>query len=187
MDVHLRAKSRIPGVLDVGPRRFFSVADDPDALIFSFVRNPYARIVSCYRDKIEPHPISELGVIGRDAEAFFGQRLAALDRGKPLPFDWFAEMACATARVTPNGHWMTMDRLLPKHDVVCTVVGRVERFDADIQAVCERLRMPAPRQRRNSTGAARLSEWMTPRIRDLVRSAFREDFERFGYSTTVPT
>ena len=186
VEVHPRAKSGIPGILDVGPHNFFSVADDPEALIFTFVRNPYARIVSCFRDKVERHPLGRRGPFSRDIRAFFGQRLDVLDPGKPLPFEWFVEMACATSRDTSNGHWLTMDRLLPQHDVVCTFVGRVENFDSDIRVVCERLKMTAPRQKMNATGKVRISEWLTPSIKDAIRSAYREDFDRFAYSTTVP-
>jgi hypothetical protein len=187
LEIHLRAKSRIPTIMEVGPRRFFSIVDDPEALIFTFVRNPYARIVSCYRDKVEPYPLSRHGGFNREVRAFFSRRLSALDLGKPLPFDWFVKMACETSRDTTNGHWLAMDRLLSKHDVVCAFIGRVENFDADIQRVCERLCMPPPRRRMNPTEPARLSEWITPDIRDAVRSAYREDFERFAYSTTVPS
>jgi hypothetical protein len=33
------------------PRAFWECLNDPSAFRFAFVRNPYARILSCYRDK----------------------------------------------------------------------------------------------------------------------------------------
>ncbi len=186
MEVHQRTKSGIPGIVDVGPHRFFSVADDPETLIFTFVRNPYARIVSCFRDKVERHPLCSRGGFNRDIRAFFGQRLNVLDLGSSLSFEWFVEMACATSRDASNGHWLTMNRLLPEHDVVCTFIGRVESFDSDIQTVCAQLHMAPPTRKVNATGKVRVSDWLTPSIRDAIRSAFREDFDRFGYSMAVP-
>lgn len=186
LDIHKRAQSRIPTISDVGARRFFALVDDPDTLIFTFVRNPYARIVSCYRNKLERHALGARRALNRDLRSYFGPRLDSMDPAKPLSFAHFVEMACATSRTGKNGHWLAMDRLLPKDDVVCRFVGRVENYDADIKSVCARLNVQPRARRHNSSGAVRLSDWIGPDIRDAIMSAYREDFERFEYSTAVP-
>jgi hypothetical protein len=186
LKVHDRSFSGIPSIRDVGIRKFFDLVDDPNTFIFTFVRNPYARIVSCYRDKFQPYPIGFAGGCNRDAQKFFQGRLATLDRSKPLPFQWFVEMACATSRDTRNGHWLAMDRLVPKHDVVCRFVGRVEEFSESIEILCDRLGSRPPQRAANAMGPTRLADWISPSARDTVRLAYREDFERFGYSAIVP-
>jgi len=172
-------------------RRFFAIVDDPETLIFTFVRNPYARIVSCYRDKNEKYPIGTYGgsvSFVKDLQGFFGPRLSALDADKPLPFTWFAEMACEIARSGTNGHWLATDRLLPVSDVQCGFTGRVEQFDGDVKVVSDRLGVAPPiGGKMNASGPPiKLSDWITPSIKDRIRSAYNEDFERFQYSTAIP-
>jgi hypothetical protein len=184
MEVHERRKSGIPAIADIGVSRFFRLVDDPRTLTFTFVRNPYARLVSAYRDKVEPVPLGAGGGF-REIGAFFGRRLAALDPDRPLPFAWFVTMACETAESGRNGHWLAMDRLVPRADVVCRHVGRVEHFDSDILPVCDHLGIAPPRRRANATTPVRLADWITPSLGEAIRRAYRADFERFEYSTAV--
>jgi hypothetical protein len=189
--VHNRKMSRIPRIREVSIRRFFRMVDDPETLIFTFVRNPYERIVSCYRDKVEKYPIGAcIGSEGftKEVQEFFGQQLSKLDADKPLPFTWFVEMICETARSGKNGHWLAMDRLLPTHDVRCGFTGRVEQFDSDLEIVCGQIGVAPPIGRKlNVSGPPyKISDWITSSMKDRIRLAYREDFERFRYSTAFP-
>ena len=81
------------------------MVDDASHFVFTFVRNPYSRLVSCYRDKFQRHTLTARNGCMKDAHRFFGSRLRKLDQTQPLPFCWFVEMACATNRSGTDGHW----------------------------------------------------------------------------------
>jgi len=50
---HAQKKLGLPGIDQLGSKAFFELASDPETLIFTVVRNPIDRAVSCYLDKFE--------------------------------------------------------------------------------------------------------------------------------------
>ncbi len=140
--------------------------DDFESLFkFAIVRNPFARTLSAYLDKIE-----RKGKID-GYETNFPDFMDYLERGG----------------LYRNAHWAPQSALLLIPPERYDFFGRVERFDDDMQQVYARLREPAegyaPRSiYQNYTGASeKARRYYTPRQVEQVRTLFREDFERFGY------
>ena len=166
-------------IRSLGPERFFELVDSSEAFIFSFVRNPYARLVSCYKDKFAPCPVSFKRGCMKDAHRYFGRELRSLPPNEPLPLPMFVEMACATNESGTDGHWLLMDRMIPKRTVQCHFIGRVESIETDLLVVEGHLGRRFPMQHLNKTDSS--PSILTPDLKRKIFHAYRADFDRFGY------
>lgn len=138
--------------------------------IFAVVRDPHARLESCWRNKC----------FGSWRPSF-----AAWGLRREMPFAAFVETVCAIADEDCAGfgqHWrgqawdMTIDGRLAPH-----FIGRFDRLAQSWRVVQAKSRIPLPDlQHVNATGAAGGAIDWTPALRDLVRRRYLEDFRILG-------
>lgn len=148
--------------------------------VVAFVRNPYARVLSAFRDKVgsgrnEVH--SDVPGFARDdADGF----RAFLDH-------------LASGGLHANRHWWPQSDLLARPVADLALVGKLEHIVEDMGRVMELVgRDPSLAQSlaqahsvsRHTTGSqARLSQYFRdPASIDLVRRLYDRDFSFFGYS-----
>jgi len=180
-----------------GPRSmtvgsFFQLATNPDTLRFSFVRNPYARAVSCWADKFFGKPL-----IGGDrfVDFYLAHRrevglslLAGADQ--TLPFPDFVAFAAAMARGRRDIHIQTQDDILSMPGIELDLIGKVETFRSDFERVLDHLRA-SPDVRReaviplNESHSDDWPEYYTPELADRIYRAYECDFDRFHYPRAV--
>mgnify|MGYP006275406345 CR=1 FL=1 len=149
----------------------------PDHLIFSFVRNPWARIHSCWKDKIDNAiSLGKLRILARfpDLRPF-------------MPFEEFVEWLA-----TPDGsdavadrHWLSQVRHLDisgESNGICDFIGRLEALDDDVAEISRMsgVNLP-PLGRRNQKGSPDWRAAYSDRARRIVAERYAEDIERFGY------
>ncbi len=143
-----------------GPRR--------DYRGFAFVRNPYARLVSCWRNKV-------VGTGGW-----------TLTDVKDLPFADFVGVLEGIDLAQSDRHIRPQTALLPLDHL--TFLGRLERMEADWERLCEHLEI-------GSTPLGRVNESAPPTTYDVhidpglaerIVRLYSLDFDLFGYSTEVP-
>jgi hypothetical protein len=145
---------------------------------FTFVRNPYARVLSAYLSKM-------VAAAGRSPYRELGARVRGRHGEGILSFRAFCEYL-GDAGPYGNPHWY------PQVDFVDAVgmerldfIGRVENMARDLAHVIHAIfgqAAEAPYREELPTGAGdRLDEHYDEASRALVREIYREDFERFGY------
>jgi len=188
-----RARFRGP----YGPRNitigsFYRLAKDPATLRFSFVRNPYARAVSCWRDKFADKPLAR-------GDAFINDYLANrqdIDSNLPvgpdrtLSFADFSIYAAAIAQARQNVHLQAQDDILNIPGLPLDFIGKVETFNADFARVLDHLRASEALRR---DAAIPLNEshhddwptYYTPELADRIYRAYERDFDRFGYHRAI--
>lgn len=139
---------------------------------FSVVRNPYARIVSCYLNKIRP--------VRRKTHQ---RRQIGLPTQGELSLIEFLEAVRSQPPNEMNRHWRLQSVQIPSRARI-DFVGRLENLEADLRHVCEVLGVPpvivnaGPRP----TGAgSRLADLVGPREKEIIDEVYAPDFERFGY------
>jgi hypothetical protein len=161
-----------------------------EAFRFTFVRNPYARFLSAYCDKVAELAHGDPNHQGDGRRPLYLQELAksvglsAADIGNPT----FAEFVGLVERQPPsvmNRHWRPQVLNTCHRLIEYEFVGKVESFDADMRFVAGRCGFPLhmPAQPLNHTGTGQLiAEYYTADLRARVHAIYREDFEAFGYS-----
>lgn len=198
--VHRRQESGLLSPSKVGAARFYKLATAPDTLRFSFVRNPYERLVSCWADKFQGRPL-----VGGDAfvNVYLAYRKMA-DRTLPhgrdavLPFPLFVEMAIATCMMRIDPHWSLQDDLISMPGITLDLIGKAETFDKDYQHVLAHVgrsdlmgtRMAGGKSTMQSTmnvsKRAQCRDYFDDALAKRVYRAFEKDFDRFGYSSALP-
>jgi len=167
-----------PGTRNLASDRLF-----PGLYTFTFVRNPWDRLVSCYRDKIGGEVadftgMSESGVAhclagfevftaGIDFEAFLNAVAEIPDEDAD---EHFRSQHCSVT----NG----------EGEVAVDCLGRYENLASDFASVAGRIGLPAEtklsRLQANPLPTA-YADLYTPRTRDLVARRFAKDIDLFKY------
>jgi hypothetical protein len=190
---HRRIKYRGP----YGPRSmtvssFFRLATAADTLRFSFVRNPYARAVSCWADKFYGKPL----VAGDIFVNFYLASRSEVDRSLPagadqtLPFRDFVLFASAMAKSRRDIHIQTQDDILSMPGIKLDLIGRVESFGDDFARVLDHIGAGEAVRRDavipvNESHIDDWSKYYTSDLADRIYRAYECDFDRFGYPRPI--
>jgi hypothetical protein len=176
-----------------GPRSmtkssFFRLATNPDTLRFSFVRNPYARAVSCWADKfrgkplVSGDPLIDLYLARRKDIA--PELPAGSDR--TLAFCDFVIFLAAVANSRCDIHFQVQDDILSMPGIALDLIGKVESFAQDFSRILDHLGADETLRREavvplNESRHDDWSQYYTPEVADLVYRAYECDFDRFAY------
>ena len=185
-----RSKYRGP----YGPRNItigslLRLATSPHTLRFSFVRNPYARVVSCWADKFAGKPL-----IGGDV--FIDSYLATrhlMDADLPagsdrtLSFAEFVVYAASAAKGRHDIHLQVQDDILRMPGIELDLIGKVETFDVDFVRVLDHLDASDDLRREaaipiNESHHDDWATYYTPELADRIYRVYERDFDRFGYA-----
>lgn len=162
-----------PRVRDL-ERRYVNRLIGGEGLVFSFVRDPVARAVSCYRDKM----LRQHGrfapkvnrVLGRDSDLLASVSL-----------DDFIAVLEASDPAEMDPHWRPQHLNL-MHDLIpYGFIGRMEDMAADIDRLWKRAGLPdVGRVHAGGNPSASRVE-LTAAQRGRLEQVYRRDFELFGY------
>jgi hypothetical protein len=177
-EIHKRRVSKLKGPEAFSPASLHEIATSPEWFRFSFVRNPYARLVSCFADKFSGRVMSR-------NDGYADQLLSYRPQyeGKAITFLEFAEFACETAKHRINTHWNLQSDILAMPGISLDFIGKVESFDEDFPPIAERLGLPT--KAGVHVNRSERSDWIdyyTPTLATMVQRAYQEDFDRFGYA-----
>lgn len=185
--VHDRAASPLLAPSDLAPGEFEALMAG-GAFRFAFVRNPFARALSAFLDKI-------LRNRKQKAAWLRGAGLDPLrDRDREVGFRAFLEgIAAAPPGHRSDPHWAPMAELLAPDLVTYDMIGRLERFEQDWNRLCRAVfRGEGRRKLRenrdgHATGAAeKLARYYGPAETALARAIYAADFAAFGYDPESP-
>jgi hypothetical protein len=180
-----------------GPRSmtkssFYRLATGAETLRFSFVRNPYARAVSCWADKFRGKPL----VPGDPFIDIYLARRREIDGALPagheriLSFADFIVFLAAVARTRCDIHFQAQDDILSMPGIALDFVGKVETFAQDFARVLDHLRAGEALRRAaitaiNESGHDHWPSYYTPSLADRLYRAYECDFDRFAYSRAL--
>ena len=155
----------------------------PGLLTFAFVRNPWDRLVSCYRDKIAGEVDGFTSFTVRPGVADCLARFGAFVPG--MSFADFVEAVASISDADADAHFRSQYTFVANEagELAVDFVGRYERLTDDWAIVREKTGLPdVPLPRLQAArSAVRYQEYYTPRTRDLAAERFRQDIDLFGY------
>lgn len=160
----------------------------PDYFKFAFVRNPWARVVSCYLSKIQGRDIEVLAELFARYEHLYHR----------MPFEEFVEWLCSKEGRDEEAdpHWISQHRFVclgvtPLMDYI----GYYENLQQDFEAIRTRLKLPEValpyHMHRSQVTCADIPEesgdsdyfqrFYNPRTREMIAQRYAVDIELFGY------
>jgi hypothetical protein len=143
-----------------------------DYYTFAFVRNPYDRLVSCYRDKVAT----------RRANPYFGKKVPVDSN-----FAQFVQTVVTTPDCLADKHFKSQYfNLYRNGEILVDYVGRFENLAEDWRVLALKFNLePELGHYGNSKDKAGVysdyKKYYTPELADLVYERFRDDFEFLGY------
>lgn len=151
---------------------------------FSFVRNPWSRLVSWWAMVERFDELARQGV--ERAQARFDNNAFLRTSREYADFETFVMQGPdELARLrTPQLTYLTSDAK------EIDFLGRTESFQADLRSVLDHLglELPAELPHRNRSPHAHYTTYYSARSRDRVAELFASDIEAFGYQFgTAPT
>lgn len=188
MRVHWRNE---PGIAFVPSLRDFSrdevaeVLTSPDWFRFSFVRNPYTRLFSAYRQKVMDLG-SPYNGFRESVRAMAGYPTPTGSAPGMVAFRDFVRYVARQEDRERDGHWRSQAGTLCLDAIEYDFIGRVESFEEGFTSVLRRFNAP-------ERLVASVSEVVgaTVRVPDAVAydaefaehvyGIYRKDFETFGY------
>lgn len=195
-EVHKRSRSGLKAPHhDI--RKFYRIATDPEALRFSFVRNPYDRMVSCWLDQYRDKPLARGLDIYIDN---YLERRKQVDPSLPagasesLSFPQFVDFALATDDLVCSAvsmHWHPQVKILHVPGMKLNFIGKIENFAADFNRVLDFVNAPSELRVKlvepfHFSKRKPVADYLTATIAERIYAAYEEDFDRLGYSKALP-
>lgn len=152
----------------------------PDHLSFTFVRNPWDRLVSTWSEKIRAAGVNNDHFID-------GVHREFVKMGFPfraeMPFREFAEFACSVADEKTEKHLKSQCYFVARGgEVTADFVGRIESMPEDWRRLCDRIGVPIElKHLKSSSRRSQYRDYYNDALRDRVADRYREDVEMFGY------
>lgn len=144
-----------------------------DVFIFSFVRNPYERVLSCYLDKIKTHS-NYLGFLR------YGNRFY-----KEMSFEDFLEEILKIPNDEADKHFRPQHCFLKNEDSLRPhFVGKLENFSFDFQKVLDRIgtdQLETAHANKSNSKTKKSNRYFTPYAKELIWERYKEDFLYFEY------
>lgn len=135
--------------------------------IFSFVRNPFERIYSCYKNKV---------LIEGGGRNIFVKHNIPLG----ISFDEFVARVADISDTTADRHFKSQAWFLTHNgSVIPQYVGKLETFENDWELLYQRFGVVLPKQLNRSSTHSPLA--MSDKCRQLIIDRYRDDFRLFDY------
>jgi len=146
-----------------------------DTFIFAFVRNPYDRLYSAYKNKVL-QPLES------------GAKNILINHGITLgmSFESFVDIVCDIPDENIDRHLRSQSWFLThERNLIPSYIGRLESFDEDWAVLSNRFGLPAP-SHKNSTKKSNYSSFLegfSPELKKKVYKRYEQDFMIINYKT----
>jgi hypothetical protein len=185
LDAHHKKIHQFKSLVDLGPQGASSLLASPDMVRFCVVRNPYARLVSAWSNKILERNHAYVKLWGQ-----INAHHRIEDPNHCPSFREFVQwLDVQGAPEVWDSHWRSMCALLLPDTIAYTQVLKTETLAADVQTLLARIQPGADAQdllARNSVNHSLPRDWQAEYADDtaaIVARHYADDFKTFGYDT----
>ena len=132
--------------------------DPKDYFKFTFVRNPWDRMISTYAFYNKPSP-----------QISFKEYITTF-LNRPVSKDWRRHRSCYDYIFSENAK-ITID-----------FIGKIENFQQDFNIVCGKIGIPQQKlPHKNDSKHKHYTEYYDDETREIVAEKYKKDIEYFGY------
>lgn len=159
------------------------ISSYPEYDTFTFVRNPWDRLVSCYRDKMETGSVLEQG--RRSDPSTRALRLGK-EFEREMTFEQFVETVAQIPDRRANRHFRSQHTFITdrRKRLIPSFLGRFENLEDDFATAMKKIGAPdtvrLPRVR--SSGSYDFRDYYTEKLRRTVAERYVNDIRLLGYS-----
>ncbi len=179
VNIHKQGASLLPTPAQVGWKKIEKNLNNPSCFFkFSFTRNPVARIVSCYNDKIVKQSASFVPALKKSAgyEDTTSTDLEFLEVLKIIQTQSVVEM---------DQHWRPQHYNLMSELVDYDFVGKLETFDEDFKHVLTQNNCPEIATVSKNKSSKKVTRLTVSDVKqnelNIINEIYKRDFELFGY------
>lgn len=178
MFIHARPNVPLPSLVDLNDRSQREALESPDFLRMTVVRNPYTRLISAWTNKIL---LCEPGV--KEEYLEIKGRLPALHKKSLISFSEFVEYVEIKCDLRScNNHWRRQVDHTFYPAMNFSLVVKVEQLAEGLRQFEHHIGAEKPLMAEGkNTSIASGRGLYTSELADKVYSAYRADFEVFGY------
>ncbi len=154
-----------------------------DYFHFTFVRNPYDRLLSCYKDKVDNpelrNPTNRWAINGEHRG--FVEGYGNLVGFKKMSFSDFVHFVTQIPDKHCEGHFVPQHYLLDLETL--DFIGRLENFEQDFSYVKEQISLSddIKPEKLNSTKHGPYQNYYDDELRKMVAKKYAQDLEIFNY------
>jgi len=148
------------------------IVNNKSAFKFSFVRNPFDRLVSCYKNKLldEDYP---------PIQNYYGPLFY-----KGMSFEKFIKNVCFLPDLLSDRHFRSQySYLYFKGELVVDFLGKFESLNEDFNAIKKRYDLGDLPHINSSKDKKKYQDYYTPELVTLVYKRYKNDIEKFNYQT----
>ena len=174
MDIHtLTAKYR-KSSLTMKDKKFYK---------FAFVRNPFERLVSCYKDKVQRE-------IQHNNRYYFDtgynqvliKNLFGSQFNSSMSFADFVKLVCKIPDFLSDGHFKSQYSMLYKHgNLVPDFVGKLENMEKDWEIIANRCHCGKLKTVNRTDNEDWMSCYTSENLVESVAARYKKDIDCFGY------
>jgi hypothetical protein len=147
----------------------YSLPEDFKGFKFTFVRNPFARTVSCYRNRVE----------GRDQSFFRYYKIIGLE--KDYGFESFVRAISEVPDEWSERHFASQYfQIYNDGDCLVDYIGRFERLSEEYDIISSKYGL-LPLEHKNASTKYDYRDYYTEELANLVYNRYKVDFDTFGY------
>lgn len=150
---------------------------------FTYVRNPFTRILSCYLDKM---------VKNGDERRKLTPKLGFTSNYRPT-FREFLEAVHAQPDECRDIHWATQTYLIQMDSIPYDFIGRFESFGSSFPKVLDRIGIPKEYltvtdkgSRHPTNSSSRLDEYIGEEEKKIILAIYESDFKALAYGIDMP-
>ena len=151
---------------------------------FSFVRDPFERLASCYNSKVLRFHNAVQPAYHNSGLLFLYDALGY--QKWPASFADFVRLASTTPDHLADAHIRSQYAALHENDeLLADYIGKVENFNDDMRYICERFDVPVRTERKNPSPDYDYRDLYTPRLVELAADRYARDVRTFGYEGSL--
>lgn len=177
----------LPNLLELPKWKAREIIHSGEYFRFTFVRNPYSRLYSCWRTKIYlVEPGWPQKIVANIKKKFPNEIV-----GNSVSFSGFIKYICTYTNLKNcNGHWQTQSSLIFQDAIKYDLIGKVENFENDIECFfnfidVDTFQKERLKQIKENSYSNYKDDWRSyydEELANLVYEAYEEDFLKFNYS-----
>ncbi|MBW2998482.1 sulfotransferase family protein [Candidatus Woesearchaeota archaeon] len=147
---------------------------------FTFVRNPWDRIVSCYKNKIREKSLNNQHFVN----GVFSRFITYGTFTPEMSFEDFVKAICEISDEDANVHFQSQYKFITdkKGKIIVDFIGQFENIDKDFNKICKKLKINVKLPHLMKSEKKDYKEYYTKETKEMIRKRYKKDIEMFGYN-----